>query len=152
MDGIEKEAIKSKRECPDCGLTLVSNKDIYPLDEAIGIQGDCVTIGVKERALWAAVEVSYEKTSEFLRKSNGLEVSRNKIHGMSLEEGKRIEAWEEDRRFKVFEEGEDIEDAEGFAEKFYLDCVRHGAVSTLLWHHFNFFTNSSAVTAGNVRS
>lgn len=143
-----------------------------------------MTIGVKERALWAAVEVSYEK-AEFLKKFTGLEVSRNKIHGMSLEEGKRIEAWEEDRRFKVFEQGVEveettkeaaevlyiqvdgtgvndrqskewmeckvgacfsqrvlisknrvwlmdkksyasIEDVEGFGEKFYLDCLRHG--------------------------
>lgn len=212
MEGIEEEAVKSKGLCPDCGLTLVSNgsetkkiktllgtlrirrtrlrcqrcgKEIYPLDEAIGVEGDSVTIGVKERALWAAVEVSYEKASEFLKKFTGLEVSRNKIHGMSLEEGKKIEEWEEDRRFKVFEQGGEveetdkeaaevlyiqvdgtgvndreskewmeckvgacfsqrvlisknrvwlmdkksyasIEDAEGFSEKFYLDCVRHG--------------------------
>jgi len=135
--------------------------------------------------LWAAVEVSYEKSSEFLKKFTGLEVSRNKIHRMSLEEGKRIEKWEEERRVKVFEEGKEaeeavkedakvfyiqvdgtgvndreskewmeckvgasfkervlisknrvwlmdkksyasIEDAEGFGEKFYLDCRRHG--------------------------
>jgi hypothetical protein len=212
IKGIEDEAIKSNELCSDCRLPLVRNgrepkkiktllgtlqikrarlrchgcgKDIYPLDEAMGIEGDCVTIGVKERALWAAVEVSYEKSSEFLKKFTGLEVSRNKIHRMSLEEGKRIEKWEEERRFKVFEEGKEaeeavkedakvfyiqvdgtgvndreskewmeckvgasfkervlisknrvwlmdkksyasIEDAEGFGEKFYLDCRRHG--------------------------
>ena len=86
IKGIEDEAIKSNELCSDCRLPLVRNgrepkmiktllgtlqirrarlrcqgcgKDIYPLDKAMGIEGDCVTIGVKERALWAAVEVSY---------------------------------------------------------------------------------------------
>lgn len=127
---IEEEAIKSNGFCKRCGLPLVKNgsepkkmktllgtlridrvrlrcqrckRDIYPLDEAIGLKGDCETIGVKERALWAAVEVSYEKAKEFLKKFTGLEISRNKIHALALEEGKRISEWEEERRRKVFE-------------------------------------------------
>lgn len=138
MEEIEEEAIKSKGLCRKCGQPLVRNgseprkiktllgslevkrvrlrckccgEEIYPLDEAIGLEGgEAVTIGVKERALWAAVEVSYEKTNEFLKKFTGLEVSRNKIHGMALEEGKRIEVWEEERRYRVFEQGKDIEE------------------------------------------
>jgi hypothetical protein len=86
----------------------------------MGIEGDYVIIGVKERALWAAVEVSYEKSSEFLKKFTGLEVSRNKIHRMSLEEGKRIEKWEEERRFKVFEEGKEEEVNKEAAQVFYI--------------------------------
>ena len=46
-----------------------------------------MTLGVRERSLWATVEVSYEKAGQFLKKFTGLEVSRNKIHGMALEEG-----------------------------------------------------------------
>jgi len=34
-----------------------------------------------------------------------VEVSRNKIHGIALEEGDRIEKWEEERRRRVFEQG-----------------------------------------------
>jgi hypothetical protein len=50
-----------------------------------------MTLGVRERALWAVVEVSYEKAHQFLEKFTGLEVSGKKIHGMVLEEGGRIE-------------------------------------------------------------
>lgn len=44
--------------------------------------------------------MSYEKTGQFLKKFMGLEVSRNKIHGMALEEGRRIEQWEEEREIE----------------------------------------------------
>jgi len=83
-------------------------REIYPLDEALGLepQRKC-TLGVTERTLWAAVEVSYEKSEEFLKRFNGLEVSRGTIHKMAIEEGKRIEEWEEWRRRRVFEEGRD---------------------------------------------
>jgi hypothetical protein len=80
------------------------------LDEAIGLgSGEQMTLGVKERALWAAVEVSYEKAHQFLEKFTGLEVSRHKVHQMALEEGRRIEEWEEERRRQVFEQGQDLE-------------------------------------------
>jgi len=62
-------------------------------------------LGVRERALWAAVEVSYEKAHQFLKKYTGLGVSRKKICAMAQEEGERITAWEERRREKIFQEG-----------------------------------------------
>jgi hypothetical protein len=68
-----------------------------------------MSLGVKERALWAAVEVSYEKAHQFLEKFTGLEVSRNKIHQVALEEGGRIEFWEEERRRQVFEQGQGLD-------------------------------------------
>jgi len=133
LDEIEGEVLRVSRECEVCGLGMVRNgqalrrvktllgvmelervrlrcpkcgQEIYPLDEAIGLEsGESVTLGVRERSLWAAVEVSYEKAHEFLEKFTGLEVSRKKIHGMALEEGGRIERWEEQRRKRVFEEG-----------------------------------------------
>ncbi len=137
LEEIEGEVLRDSRECEGCGLEMVRNgqalrriktllgvveldrvrlrcprcgQEIYPLDEAIGLEsGESVTLGVRERSLWAAVEVSYEKAHEFLEKFTGLEVSRKKIHGMALEEGDRIGRWEEQRRREVFEEGRGVE-------------------------------------------
>ena len=89
--------------CQGCGW------EVYPLDAAMGFEGrDGMSLGVRERALWAAVEVSYEKADEFLKKFTGLEVSRAKIHRMAWEEGARLMGWQERRREKVFGWGEDI--------------------------------------------
>lgn len=112
---IEREILKGERRCERCGLVLVRNgqeikrtktlvgeveirrvrlrcpgygRDSYPLDEAMGMgSGERVTLGVRERALWAVVEVSYEKAHQFLERFTGLEVSRKKIHQMVVEEG-----------------------------------------------------------------
>ena len=138
MAEIEQEALRETRRCESCGSLLVKNgqekkkiktlvgtvelnrvrlrcqrcqEDSYPLDKAIGLgEGERATLGVRERALWAAVEVSYEKAAQFLKKFTGLEVSRKKIHQLALEEGARIERWEEERRQLVFEKGKDVED------------------------------------------
>jgi hypothetical protein len=136
MREIEEDVLKREKFCEKCGLVLVRNgrerrkiktlvgavelnrvrlrcqgccEDIYPLDEAIGLGcGEQMTLGVRERALWAAVEVSYEKAHQFLEKFTGLEASRHKIHQMALEEGERIEQWEEERRREVFEKGQSL--------------------------------------------
>lgn len=145
---IEEEALKGVSGCRRCGSVLVRNghepkriktligtvqvdrvrlrcqgcgEDIYPLDEAIGLEdGQSMTLGVRERALWAAVEVSYEKTCQFLTKFTGLEVSRKKVHQMAIEEGGRIEQLEEDGRRFVFEEGRQIEVGEKVPEVLYI--------------------------------
>jgi hypothetical protein len=90
--------------CQGCG------EENYPLDEAMGLGcGERMRLGVRERLLWAAVEVSYEKTHQFLEKFTGLEVSRNRIHEVAVEEGRRIEQWEEERRRScVFEGGKEM--------------------------------------------
>lgn len=139
---IEEETLKKMKLCRNCGQVLLKNgretkkiktlvgtvevkrarfrcqrckEDIYPLDKAIGMSpSERMTLGVRERSLWAAVELSYEKTHQFLKKFTGLEVSRKKIHKMALEEGRRIEEWEEKRRQRIFEEGKDLK---GFSEK-----------------------------------
>lgn len=91
--------------CQSCG------KEIYPLDRAIGLEGkEGMTLGVRERALWAAVEVSYEKTHHFLQKFTGLEVSSKKIHQMAWEEGERIATWQEVKRQAVFGKGKTPEE------------------------------------------
>ena len=66
------------------------------------------------------MEVSYEKTRHFLGKFTGLEVSRNRIHEVALEEGRRIEQWEEERRRSVFEGGKEIEGEERAPEALYI--------------------------------
>lgn len=65
---------------------------------------------MRKRALWAAVEISYEKAVEFLKKFTELEVSRQKVYKMGLKEGRRRESWEERRREEVFGKGESVED------------------------------------------
>ena len=65
------------------------------------------TLGVRERALWAATEASYEKAEGFLEKFAGLAVSRGTIHWMACEEGARLMRQDEKRRAAVFERGED---------------------------------------------
>lgn len=145
---IEEEALKGMRGCRRCGSLLVRNgqepkriktligtvrvdrvrlrcqsceEDIYPLDEAIGLaDGEGMTLGVRERALWAAVEVSYEKTSQFLSKFTGLEVSRKKVHQMAVEEGRRVEQLEEEGRRCLFEEGRQMVAEEKGSEVLYI--------------------------------
>ena len=70
-----------RQRCAGCGA------ERYPLDEAVGLAaGTKHTLGVRERALWAATEVSYEKSERFLAKFAGLAVSRGTIHGLAREE------------------------------------------------------------------
>ena len=137
LERIEEERLQEGRRCSRCGgklirygrqvkkiRTLVGSvkiarvrlhccecgQDSYPMDKAIGLEGkEGTTLGVRERALWAAVELSYEKTASFLKKFTGLEVSRQKIYNMAIEEGQRIEAWENRRCEEVFGQGKRIE-------------------------------------------
>jgi hypothetical protein len=145
---IEREVLRRERRCQGCGAVLVRNgrearriktlvgevkvdrvhlrgqkcrEEIYPLDQAMGLgPGERMTLGVRERLLWAVVEVGYEKTHQFLEKFTGLEVSRNRIHEVALEEGSRIEQWEEKRRRSVFEGGKEIEGEERVPEVLYI--------------------------------
>lgn len=99
---------RARYRCKVCG------RERYPLDEALGLEVERKsTLGVRERALWAAVEVSYEKAELFLKKFTGLEVSRGSIHRMAVEEGGRIEGWEEEQRREVFERGKGVKGADG---------------------------------------
>jgi hypothetical protein len=93
--------------CAGCGA------ERYPLDEAVGLAGGTKhTLGVRERALWAATEVSYEKSERFLAKFAGLAVSRGTIHGLAREEGDRLLAQDTAERQAVFEGRQAPPDAE----------------------------------------
>jgi hypothetical protein len=135
---IDREALKKQTKCDICGIALLKNgheerkiktlvgemtinrarmrcptcrTDVYPFDDMIGLgKREHFTLGIRERSLWAATEVSYEKSSSFLKKFAGLEVSRKKIHMMAIEEGKAIERWHEERRASVFDKGRFAED------------------------------------------
>jgi len=106
---------RTRFKCKRCGM------EFYPLDDAIGLepQRKC-TLGVIERALWAATEVSYAKSAEFLKKFTGLEVSHGQIHKEAVKEGKRISEWEQKRREEVFEKGMDAQDSKQSPETLYI--------------------------------
>jgi hypothetical protein len=92
---------RTRLRCGGCGT------ERYPLDEALGLApGVKHTLGVRERALWAATEVSYEKSERFLAKFTGLEVSRGTIHGLAREEGERLLAQDGAARAAVFSQGQ----------------------------------------------
>lgn len=66
-------------------------RGVYPLDEALGLEPrERMTLGVRERSLWAVVEASEEKTGAFWEKLAGVAVSRKKIHQLAWEEGDRL--------------------------------------------------------------
>ena len=80
------EYARQRLRCRGCG------EDVYPLDAALGLlPGSGSTLGVRERALWAAVEVSYAKAGIFLEKFAGLEVSHGSIHRWAQEEGRLVD-------------------------------------------------------------
>lgn len=91
------EYARQRRRCSRCAL------DLYPLDAALGLlPGTGSTLGVRERALWAATEVSYAKAAAFLAKFTGLAVSHGSIHGWVQAEGRHLEAQEAHRQAAVF--------------------------------------------------
>jgi hypothetical protein len=91
------EYTRQRLRCRRCGI------DVYPLDEALGLlPGSGSTLGVRERALWAATEVSYAKAAAFLAKFAGLEVSHGSVHRWAQEEGQHLEAREARRQEATF--------------------------------------------------
>jgi hypothetical protein len=91
------EYARQRRRCPRCAV------DVYPLDQALGLlPGSGSTLGVRERALWAATEVSYAKAAAFLAHFTGLAVSHGSIHRWAQEEGRALEAREARAQEAVF--------------------------------------------------
>lgn len=94
------DLVRTRLRCQGCGAERV------PLDAALGLEsGLRQTLGVQERALWTATEVSYEKSSRFLAKFIRLAVSRGTIHTLARAEGQRLLAQDAARRQAVFEQG-----------------------------------------------
>lgn len=91
------EYSRQRLRCPRCGV------DVYPLDEALGLlPGSGSTLGVRERALWAATEVSYAKATAFLAKFTGLAVSQGSVHRWAQDEGAVREAEEARAQERTF--------------------------------------------------
>lgn len=100
------EIQRARLRCLGCGA------DSCPLDAALGLPpGLQQTLGVRERALWAATEVSYDKSRRFLQKFTGLAVGRMTIHRMAHEEGGRLLAQDAAAREAVFAQGQEAPQA-----------------------------------------
>lgn len=92
---------RTRLRCQHCGA------ERFPLDEALGLVPRMQqTLGVRERALWAATEVSDAKSEAFLAKFTGLAVSRGTIPAMAREEGEHLVAQDAAERRAVFEQGQ----------------------------------------------
>lgn len=97
--------VRVRLRCAGCG------QERYPLDEALGLEaGEQHTLGVRELALWTAVEVSYAKSEAFLAKFVGLTVGAATVCRMARAEGERLLAEDEAERRRAEAEGVPVQD------------------------------------------
>lgn len=76
---------RQKLRCLSC------NKEQYPLDEALGIPcRRLVTSGLRERALWLATEMAYDRASLGMRKLCDISISDETIKNLVVEEGSEV--------------------------------------------------------------
>ncbi len=86
----------------------------YPLDEALGIPPRrLVTPGLREKSLWLATEVSYDRASLGMEKLCGVSISDETIKNLVVEEGSEVINQKEEERRKVWEMGDEISSGEG---------------------------------------
>lgn len=91
---------RQKLKCVGCG------KEIYPLDEELKLEGRRnATLGLREAALWMAVEMPYDRASRGLAKLGGIELSGRQIQSWAKEEGERLKGRKEQERKDLFENG-----------------------------------------------
>ena len=99
---------RQKLRCRDCG------NEEYPLDRALGISARrLVTPGLRERALWLATEMAYDRASLGIGKLCGISISDETIKNLVAEEGTEVIKQKEEERKKVWEQGEGIPSGEG---------------------------------------
>jgi hypothetical protein len=99
---------RQKLRCLRCG------KERYLLDEALGIASRrLVTAGLRERALWLATEMAYDRASLGMQKLCGICISDETIKNLVGEEGNEVISHIEEERRRVWEQGENIPSAEG---------------------------------------
>jgi len=90
------------------------SKEEYLLDKVLGITGRrLVTLGLRERALWLATEMSYDRASLGVKRLCGISISDGTIKNLVMEEGGEVIKQKEEERKKVWEEGEEIESGRG---------------------------------------
>lgn len=99
---------RQKLRCLNCG------KEKYPLDEVLGIGARrLVTFGLREKALWLATEMAYDRASLGMRKLCDISISDETIKNLVQEEGTDVINRKEEERKKVWEMGEDIPSGKG---------------------------------------
>lgn len=94
---------RQRLRCLECG------KERYLLDEAVDIpHRRLVTVGLREKALWLATEMAYDRASSGIRKLSDISISDETIKNLVTEEGSEVIKQKEEERKKVWEEGKDI--------------------------------------------
>jgi hypothetical protein len=83
----EVELRRRRYRCLGCGTETV------PLDAALGLEPRTQhTLGVRERGLWLATEMSYAKAVETAAELRGWPIGRGELHRWVAEEGAALEA------------------------------------------------------------
>jgi hypothetical protein len=99
---------RQKLRCINCG------KEEYPLDKALGIPARrLVTPGLREKALWLATEMAYDRASSGMSKLCNISISDETIKNLVVEEGSEVIRQKEEERKKVWEMGEEIAAGKG---------------------------------------
>jgi hypothetical protein len=92
---------RTRMRCATCGTQR------YPLDEAIGLEKkQQETLRARERALWFATELSYERAAEGLREMCAIHVSHGQIKHLVDEEGERLRQEDQKRQTRLFEDAD----------------------------------------------
>jgi DNA-directed RNA polymerase subunit RPC12/RpoP len=83
----EVELRRRRYRCTACGTEVV------PLDAALGLEPRIQhTLGVRERGLWLATEMSYAKAVETAGELRGWSIGRGELHRWVAQEGAALEA------------------------------------------------------------
>lgn len=99
---------RQKLRCLQCG------KERYLLDEALGITPRrLVTSGLREKALWLATEMAYDRASLGMHKLCSISISDETIKNLVHEEGTEVIKQKEQERQKVWEQGKEIPSGDG---------------------------------------
>jgi hypothetical protein len=100
----EIELRRRRYRCRGCG------RETVPLDAALGLAPRTQhTLGVRERGLLLATEVSYAKTAEILDELRQISVSRTQLHAWVREEGARLEEAIAAEQAEMFERGATVD-------------------------------------------
>jgi hypothetical protein len=96
----EVELRRRRYRCTGCAAEQV------PLDEALGLEARTQhTLGVQERGLWLATEMSYQKAVDIAAELRRWPIGRGELHRWVTAEGARLEAAQADAQAALFEHG-----------------------------------------------
>ncbi len=96
----EVELRRRRYRCLACGAERV------PLDAALGLEARTQhTLGVQERGLWLATELSYQRAVHVADELRRWPIGRGELHRWVAREGARLEADQADAQAELFERG-----------------------------------------------